>query len=338
MRQLVVGAAVCTFVLLGAAVSVRATAPEVANVQASQRPDSSKLIDITYDLIDADGDLCTVWVRVSDDGGATWTVPAQTLSGSVGPNVQPGAGKTITWDAGADIPGKSGSIRLRVYADDGNGMANMVFVPAGGTPSNYVAAFWIDKYEVTNLRYCEFLNAADPNGTRWNSNMEITKNGTTYAVDAGYQDYPVRYVSYYDATAFAAWLSQRENRNYRLPTQQEWEKAAGWDPVEEHHYTYGFHSDSISCGQCNYMPSSGNYCVGNTAPVGSYPGSSYYGCFDMSGNLWEWTSSPYYDNTKTIRGGAWNVASGICLVTYRSSGWPSDRISTYGFRLALDLE
>ena len=172
-------------------------APVVSNVSASQRPDDSMLIDIHYDL--ADESLCTVWILVSDDGGTTWNVPAQSFTGDIGANTPAGPGKHIVWDAGADIPGRAGSLKARVMADDGNGQANMVFVSAGsfpyqGGPYTYVAAFWIDKYEVTNLRYCEFLNAADADGDCWTHEMEITRHGEpgsyTYAVDAGRQNYP----------------------------------------------------------------------------------------------------------------------------------------------------
>ncbi len=324
------------------ACSAWATGPEVTNVQASQRADDSKLVDIYYDLADGDADLCSVWARVSDDDGASWTVPAQTFTGDVGPDIPPGPGKAIIWDAGADIPGKLGNIKIRVYADDGNGMANMVLVLAGGfpyqntMPHTYVAGFWIDKYEVTNLRYCEFLNAADPAGDHWDSNMEITKTGTTYAVDMGYQNYPVRWVSWYDTTAFADWVSLRTGSNYRLPTEQEWEKAAAWDPVEEHYYTYGFHSDAIDCSQCNFKPD--DYCVGDTTEVGSYPGCSFYGCYDMSGNLWEWTSSPGSGGNRILRGGHWDDSAYNCRCVSRNSRTPSDRNDHIGFRLVLDLE
>ena len=58
------------------------TAPEVANVAAAQRTDGSKLVDIGYDLADADADLCAISVAVSNDGGSTWDVPAQTFTGT----------------------------------------------------------------------------------------------------------------------------------------------------------------------------------------------------------------------------------------------------------------
>lgn len=325
----------------GGATALAQSAPVVSAVSASQRPDDSKMVDIRYSL--ADESLCTVWVRISGDGGLSWDVPAQTfLPGSaIGPNVTPGSNKTIVWDAGADIPGIVGDFSVRVYADDGNGQANMVFVPAGAFPSGggvpiYVAGFWIDKYEVTNQRYCEFLNAADPAGDHWAGSMEITKSGTTYAVHAGRQNYPVRYVGWQDDVAFAEWLSQRENRNYRLPTETEWEKAAAWDPVEQRLYDYGFHSDSIDCSQCNFNPSPS--CVGDTTPVGSYPGSSFYGCYDMSGNVEEQTSSIYGGSAYATKGGSFMRNASECTTTFRSYDPTGGGQNYLGFRLVLDLE
>ena len=319
------------------------SAPVVSNVSASQRGDDSKLVDIYYNLADADADNCTVWVTVSLDGGLTWSVPAVTLSGAIGAGIAPGTNKQVVWDAGQDMPGKSGNFKARVFADDGNGPAPMVMVGAGSfpyqnqTPWIGVDAFLIDKYEVTNLFYCQFLNAADPDGDHWDSNQEIVRHGNpgsyTYTVQSGRENYPIRYVNFYDAEAFAAWRSSLDGLTYRLPSHHEWEKAAGWDPVQQHHYTYGFHSDTIDCSKCNY-----NICVGGPTIVSSYdPYKSYYGCYDMSGNVWEWTSSIYSGDSRVIRGGGWSDDATGCAVTFRSGDGPSLRGGGIGFRLVLDF-
>ena len=67
-------------VLVGQSAAQANTAPVVSNVIAAQRSDGSKLVDIYYNLADADGDACTVWVAVSDDGGTSWRVPADDFS------------------------------------------------------------------------------------------------------------------------------------------------------------------------------------------------------------------------------------------------------------------
>jgi len=278
------------------------SSPVVSNVTASQRSDDSKLVDIYYELADADSDNCTVWAFVSDDNGASWRVPAWAFSGDVGSGISPGS-KHIIWDAATDIPGKIGDFKVRVYADDGNGTAPKVLVPGGSFPyqntSNpddwvYVDSFLIDKYEVTNQFYCQFLNATGWNDA-WNSNMEIDRTGSdpnyVYTVQAGKENFPARYMNCYDAENFCVWRSSLEGMTYRLPTEKEWEKAAAWDPVEKYYYLYGFHKDTVTSYLCNYFSS----YIGTTTEVGHYDGSdgtqnakSYYGCYDMSGNVREW--------------------------------------------------
>ena len=240
------------------------SAPDVSNVRVSQRSDDSKLVDIYFNLSDSDGDSCTVWISVSDDGGATWSVPVDNFSGAVGSSVSPGTNKHAVWDAGQDMPGKAGTFKVRVFADDGNGPDSMLPVPSGWFAYQnaaigsylFIDSFMIAKYETTVSQYCQFLNADDPDGTYWASGQEIEKKGFAgnhyYEVQAGRDNYPVRYVSYDDAMAYAAWKSDTKGLNYRLPWQSEWEKAAGWDPVQQYLYTYGYHSNSISCSWCSY--------------------------------------------------------------------------------------
>ena len=329
------------------------SAPVVSNVSVAQRGDESKLVDIHYDLADADGDSCTVWVVVSDNGGANWRVPARTFTGDIGNSIVPGTTKSVVWDAGADMPGKVGTYKVRVYADDGEGPDAMVLVPTGWFPYQnvsepedwiFVDPFLIDKYECTVGFYCQFLNSDDPDADHWTAEMEIDRLGDPgnyyYTVHPDKENYPIRYVSLYDAEAFAAWRSALEGKNYRLPTEQEWEKAAGWDPAEEHYYMYGFHSDTIDCSWCNY-----NNCVGVPTEVGHYDGTdgtqdakSYYGCYDMSGNVFEWTSSIYSVSYRVIRGGGWIYYEYYCRVSYRYDLNPSVRSYCLGFRLALDFD
>lgn len=231
----------------------------------------------------------------------------------------------------------------------------MVPVPGGWFPYQnvsqpedwiFVDSFLIDKYEVTNQFYCQFLNDADPNAEHWTTEMEIDRYGDYgnfyYTVHSGRESYPIRYVSFYDANAFSEWRSQVEGGTYRLPTEQEWEKAAAWDPGEEHYYIYGFHQDSIGCSWCNY-----NNCYGGPLPVGSFDGTggkedakSYYGCYDMSGNVWEWTSSIWSGDKRVLRSGAWDDEARYCTTSMRlSTGFgPSNPGGEHGFRLVLDLE
>jgi formylglycine-generating enzyme required for sulfatase activity len=170
-------------------------APVVSNVTASQRTDGSKIVDIRYNLADADGDACTVTVQASSDGGATWTVPITAVSGAVGAGITPGVNKLIVWNSATDLPGAFGSqYKVRVCADDGHTPIppGMVVIPAGefqmGNPFSgdgytdelprhavYVDAFYMDTYEVTNQQYCDALNWAKNQG-----NLISVTSGVVY--------------------------------------------------------------------------------------------------------------------------------------------------------------
>ena len=155
-----------------------AAPPEISNVQASQR-EGTKLVDITYDAADADGDLLKMRVEISDDDGKTYSIPAFSFTGDIGEGIAPGTGKHIVWDAGVDWDGEySDLMRVKVFAIDAKGFPGMEWgneVPPGGFllgqdggaegsgPSRHVNipwSYWMGKYEVTRQQYCDFLNAA----------------------------------------------------------------------------------------------------------------------------------------------------------------------------------
>ncbi len=166
----------------------------------------------------------------------------------------------------------------------------MVFIPAGeciiGGPASdpvtkysspphkvFLKSYWIDKYEVTFEQFLKFV--AD----------------TGYLSEGNWRNYyaegkellPVFNVTLNDAKAYAKWAKKR------LPTNEEWEKAASWDPVkkEKRKYPWGNEwkddaSNTAEAGMSEYVE------------IGKYKGDvSYYGVHDMLGNAFEWTSSIY---------------------------------------------
>lgn len=163
---------------LCAAGSLFAAPPEITNVRASQRT-GTKLVDISYDIADADGDKLRVRVEISDNDGKVYSVPAFTFTGDIGEGITPGTGKQIVWDAGTDWDGEySDQMRVKLYAIDAHGFPGMEWgneVPPGGFllgqdggaegagPSAHVNipwSYWMAKYEVTRGQYCDFLNQA----------------------------------------------------------------------------------------------------------------------------------------------------------------------------------
>ena len=94
-------------------------APVVTNVDFTIRPDGSKIVDITYDVFDADSDTLKVTIEASSDGGATWGLSCANISGAIGKDITSGAGKTIVWNTGVEHPNfYSPTVQIRITAND----------------------------------------------------------------------------------------------------------------------------------------------------------------------------------------------------------------------------
>jgi formylglycine-generating enzyme required for sulfatase activity len=198
----------------------------------------------------------------------------------------------------------------------------------------YLDNFYIDKFEVTNLLYkgCVDAEACEP-PKRNDSYTHIYYHGS-----ATFGYYPVIYVDWQMAQSFCQW------RDARLPSEAEWEKAARG--LDERIYPWG---NSIDCSFASYGGTEKG-CVKDTSRIGSYEaGKSFYGIYDMAGNVWEWTSSLYrpypYSATdgredlstsgnRVMRGGAWNVDDSIVRSSHRYQYNQASFDGVIGFRCA----
>jgi formylglycine-generating enzyme required for sulfatase activity len=177
-----------------------------------------------------------------------------------------------------------------------------------------VAAFWIDKYEVTNAHYKEFLGATGhPQPPNW--------SGGTFP--SGREDHPVKGVTWDLASAYCNWA------NKRLPTEAEWEVAARGPGPEPPLYPWG--PNSQAGGDVNQLPLIDTYEVG-TMPFNK----SAFDVYDMAGNVWEWVGEPYApvpDGYKVLRGGRHGFLRDM---TYRQFAEPNDKrfLPFTGFRCA----
>lgn len=167
----------------------------------------------------------------------------------------------------------------------------------GGTHRVTLSAFWMAQHEVTNVQFEQFQKRPCP--------FESKKDNE-----------PVTRVSWYEAKAFCRWLSKKEGRTNRLPTEAEWEYAARGG-LKGKDWPWGEGSPD---GRATvFLP--------DPMPVGSYAPNNY-GLYDMSGNVMEWVSdwyAPYPDasqvNPKGPRKGDRKILRGGCHSLVEASVW-----------------
>ena len=183
--------------------------------------------------------------------------------------------------------------------------------------------YYIGKYEVTQKLWTDIM-------------------GENPSHFAGCDQCPVESVSWEDIQEFLAKLNEKTGKNFRLPTEAEWEYAARGGAQSG--YTRYSGSDEVGLVAW-YSGNSGS----QTHPVGGRKANEL-GLFDMSGNVWEWCQDwygPYLPSPQTdpqgpgegsnrvARGGSWNDAPQRCRAAYRDLSTPTFRSALVGFRLAL---
>lgn len=326
-------------VLLTIAIFMLATAcvcadPTVSNVSASQRGDGSRLVDVYYDLAETLGDWPYVTLKISTDGGTTYSITPTSVTGDVNRNLAPGTGKHIVWDAKTDMPDVSGdNYKAQVSASTCIGYAGpMISIPAGecyigwrsdespqwpaSLPRHKVSltAYNIGKYEVTRAEYAKFIESGgystqsywSADGWTWKTTNNRTQpdfwaSQQTWGTPPGQFTqtgrHPVVGVSWYEAEAYCNWASQylpAGETPYHLPTSAQWEKAARLRVETGYTYVWPW-GDNAAVDGCN-SDSDSTFAGAQTAPVGSYaPYGSWFDVQDAAGNVWEWCKDWYLD-------------------------------------------
>jgi formylglycine-generating enzyme required for sulfatase activity len=243
---------------------------------------------------------------------------------------------------------------LEALQPDGAGREHLqceCYVPAGpfimgeGDEAHEVDldAYYVGKHPVTNADYKQYKDDV----------------GQPFDIPEGKAEHPVTSVTWYDARDYAAWTGMR------LLTEAEWEKAASWDAVAAAEPLLGSFSlrselqaakrkypwgDEFDAEKCNTEESG----IGTTTEVGTYSpeGDSPYGCADMAGNVWEWTSSLHQDypyraddgredmsssGNRVVRGGSFDLPADYARCASRPSRSPNSRYRYNGFRVGVGV-
>jgi len=238
-------------------------------------------------------------------------------------------------------PGKS----FRDKLEDGSLGPEMVWIPAGtfqmGSNDYYgynrekpvhtvsVKSFALGKYEVTFEEYdkfCDAMGRSKPDDNGWGRGKR-----------------PVINVSWDDVKAYTKWLSEQTGKDYRLPTEAQWEYACRAGSVGK----YSFGDDVNQLGNYGwYWDNSGKM----THPVGEKQANKF-GLYDMHGNVWEWLEDKWHDsyngapsdgsvwvsgdsNSHLLRGGSWFDDDNFLVPTFRNWNDTTNRSNYWGFRFS----
>lgn len=232
----------------------------------------------------------------------------------------------------------------------------------------YLNDYMIDNTPVTNADYIKFIEDGGyksykfwlDEGWQWVNNngieaplyWERDDKGSWFKCDfkgkrfiENFPDEPVTNISFFEADAYARWAGKR------LPTEAEWEKAACWDEDKGVKRLYPWGDEDPTDFNCNLLESR----IWSPADVFTYEmGKSYYGCYGMIGDTWEWTGSEFtaypgfksgfaeyndkwFSNQKVLRGGSFGTPKNSTRNTYRNFFKAHERWLISGFRCAKDV-
>jgi formylglycine-generating enzyme required for sulfatase activity len=345
---------------------------EISNLRINQEPTElggPKTI-IEYDIEDqtiSPESPAYVFIRYTKDKSNWRLITKESLRGNGFDIVEkPGHKQVIWWGTEQTSFTDFNDIDIRVRGIQmirvPAGKFIMKSLPGGGRDeskeiklSSNLPLFYMSKYETTIKMYTDYLNEIGAEGAGWNKRMTNTDRcgiirnpDNTYSVAPGRENYPITYVSWYDAMNFLQWCG------LRLPTEAEFEKAfrggiyldgdqakSDSNPIPERRYPWGDESPNANgVFRCNYDGAGDGFEY--TAPVGSFDVfSSPYGICDLAGNVAEWTLDWYstsfhtgLDGFRMVRGGSWMAVPVACDAITGATQFPLKESSIMGFRPA----
>ncbi len=202
-------------------------------------------------------------------------------------------------------------------------------------------AFRIARYPVTNLQYQTFIDAGGYRDDRWWKNLKRSEPQPPRWPQA---NRPRTDVDWYEAVAFSRWLSVQLGYEVRLPTEEEWERAARGAEGREYPWGKEYESGRANIDETWSSNQVGEWNLQQTTAVGVYPhNASKEGTLDLAGNVLDWclNKHDHQEQTQIDTSGAWRVLCGGCwrynangaLGSQRSAYRPDSRDDFQGFRL-----
>ena len=206
-----------------------------------------------------------------------------------------------------------------------------------------VKAFALGKYEVTMGQFAAFIHEAGLD----DDNDCYAGHGKGNWRNPGFpqsDNQPVVCVNWNEAQAYAQWLSKKTGKQYRLPSEAEWEYAARAGTTTAHYWGNDIGHGNANCDGCG-----SRWDDKQTAPAGSFAPNAF-GLYDMLGNAWEWVDDSYHESyngapangsawdddseKRVLRGGSWFNLSQATRSASRDRHDTAYRDSSGGFRLA----
>ena len=204
-----------------------------------------------------------------------------------------------------------------------------------------LAAFHIDLMPVTQGEYAEFVAAGgapaptiDEAGWKRQGFAQdyasqvvrfVWKDG---APPSGRADHPVVLVTWEEASRYCTWRGQQVGASRRLPTEEEYEKAARGDGGLAYPWGNSYEPEYLDSAVKGPR---------DTMPAGSYiKGASPFGMLDAAGNVFQWTATPFKQGQVTVKGSSWEDYAGLGRGASRHGRAPGIRHAIIGFRCAAD--
>jgi len=199
--------------------------------------------------------------------------------------------------------------------------------------------FYMARYAVTNVQYQTFIDAGGYRDERWWADLVRPQPAES---SWSHSNRPRANVDWYEAVAFGRWLSAQRGDEVRLPTEEEWERAARGRGGRDYPWSQAYRTGYANVDELR--GGAGKWYLQRTTAVGVYPyAASVEGVLDLAGNVWEWCLNKYYHSEqitadtsgdkRVLCGGSWGDDPRSARGSWRREFLADYRGDFHGFRL-----